>query len=153
LLKRLSKRREVSSIVALVAPRRGQPAQVFARHFRGSVHGGQVVVALRHFRRKVGHPLVVVWDRLQAHRSKEVRRFLDAHPEDFHVEWLPAYSPEVNPEEQCNAFVKKSMLNAAPSSVEELHRMVRGRFTRLQHRPDMLRRFFEHAGLPVNRTT
>src|SRR5437762_5178190 len=41
LLRRVSQRRELSSIVALVAPV-GRPARLYARHFRGSIHGAQV---------------------------------------------------------------------------------------------------------------
>src|SRR5437016_1912891 len=37
-LKRVSQRREVSSVVALVAPLDG-PARLYARHFCGSIHG------------------------------------------------------------------------------------------------------------------
>ena len=61
MLRRVSKRREVSSIVAVTPDGR-----LFARHFRGSVSSEEVILALRHFRRGVGAPLLVVWDRLNA---------------------------------------------------------------------------------------
>jgi hypothetical protein len=49
--RRLSKRREVSSVVALT------PAgQLYARHVRGSVSSQVVIRALRPFRRQIGHP-------------------------------------------------------------------------------------------------
>src|SRR3712207_7027164 len=38
--------------------------------------------------------------------------FLAAHPQDFAVAYLPAYAPELNPEEPCNACVKRAMENA-----------------------------------------
>ena len=66
-LRRVSQRREVSSIVALVAPL-GGPARLYARHVRGTVHAEQVVAALRYFRRRIGQPLVVAWDRSNASR-------------------------------------------------------------------------------------
>ena len=50
-LRRVSKRREVSSIVAVTPDGR-----LYARHFRGSISSETVIVALRHFRRKVGAP-------------------------------------------------------------------------------------------------
>jgi transposase len=153
-LRRLSQRREVSSIAALVAPlgprgAAGDRPRLYARHFRGSIHGEQVIVALRYFRRRLGRPLVVVWDRLQAHRAKVVAAFVAAHPDDYAIEWLPAYAPDLNPEELCNGAVKRDLLNAAPSSVEELHHMARRGFTRLGRRPAELRSFFRHAGLSV----
>jgi transposase len=147
-LRRLSQRREVSSIVALVAPL-GRPARLYARHFRGSIHGQQVVIALRHVRRQIGQPLIVVWDRLNAHRAKLVQAFVAAHPDDYRLEWLPPYAPELNPEELCNGAVKRELLNALPASVPELHRQARRAFLRLGRRSTSLRGFFAHAGLAV----
>jgi len=123
-LKRLSQRREVSSIVALVAPLDGPP-RLHARHFRGTIHGAQVIVALRYFRRRIGRPLIVIWDRLAAHKSGEVTAFLAAHPDDYEIEWLPDYAPELNPEELCNGAVKRELLNAVPDSVDALLRQAR----------------------------
>jgi transposase len=145
-LKRVSQRREVSTIAALVAPLDG-PARLYARHFRGTIHGEQVIAALRYFRRRIGRPLVVAWDRLNAHRAKPVQAFVAAHPDDYQLEWLPPYAPELNPEELCNGWIKREMQNAVPGSADELRHLARRSFRRLGRRPDLLRTFFHHAGL------
>jgi transposase len=150
ILRRLSQRREVSSIVALVAPL-GGPARLYARHFRGGIHAEQVVTALRYFRRRIGQPLIVVWDRLNAHRAKLVQAFVAAHPDDYQLEWLPPYAPELNPEELCNGAVKRELLNALPASIAELHHQARRAFLRLGHRSNHLNGYFAHAGLSVPR--
>ena len=87
---------------------------MYARHFRGSIHGEQVLVALRHFRRRINQPLVVVWDRLNAHRAKPVQAFVAAHPADYRLEWLPPYAPDLNPEGLCNGAVKRDLLEHHP---------------------------------------
>ena len=138
----------MSSIVALIAPLHGPPA-LRARHFRGAIHGEEVIVALRYFRQRIGRPLTVVWDRLSAHKAQEVSAFLAAHPADYQVEWLPAYAPDLNPEELCNGAVKRELLNAAPASVDLLLHQTRRSFLRLGRRPDLLRGFFRHVGLDV----
>jgi len=148
----VSKRREVTTTAGLVAPLHG-PARLFARHVRGSVRWPQVLVALRHFRRLVGRPLVVVWDRLNAHRAQPVQAFVAAHPADYRLEWLPPYAPELNPEELCNGAVKRALQNAAPASVAELYRQARRAFRRLDHQPALLQSFFRHTGLRVTRST
>jgi len=147
-LRRLSGRREVSTIAGLVAPLDG-PARLFARHVRGSVRWPEVLAALRHFRRRAGRPLVVVWDRLSAHRAKPVQAFVAAHPADYRLEWLPPYAPELNPEELCNGAAKRALLNAVPRSVDELHRLARRAFVRLGRQPALLHSFFRHTGLPL----
>jgi transposase len=108
-----------------------------------------VIVALRYFRRRVGRPLIVVWDRLNAHRAKPVQDFVAAHPADYQLEWLPPYAPDLDPEELCNGAVKRDLLNAAPGSVDELQRLARHGFRRLGRRPELLQSFFRHAGLRV----
>jgi transposase len=143
-LRRVSKRREVSSIVAVTPDGR-----LYARHFRGSISSQRVILALRHFRRKVGGPLFVVWDQLNAHRARRTAAFLAAHPRDFAVAFLPAYAPDLNPEEPCNACAKRATENALPDSVADLHRLARREFRRLQHRPELIVGCFRHAGLPV----
>ena len=125
--------------------------RLFARHLRGSVSSRTVIQALRYFRRQVGTPLLVVWDRLNAHRARATAAFLAAHPQDFAVAYLPAYAPELNPEEQCNAYVKRAMENAVPDTVDDLHRLARREFRRLQRYPAKIVSFFRHAGLSVPR--
>jgi transposase len=134
----------VSSIVAITPDGR-----LHARHFRTSVSSETVILDLRYFRRKIGTPLLVVWDQLNAHRSQVTIAFIAAHAQDFAVAYLPAYAPDLNPEEQCNACVKRTMENALPGSVEDLHHLVRREFARLQRRPEMIVSFFRHAGLSV----
>jgi transposase len=140
----VSKRREVSSIVAITPDGR-----LYARHVRSSISSETVISALRSFRRQIGTPLLVVWDRLNAHRSKLTTAFITAHAQDYAVAYLPAYAPELNPEEQCNALVKRAMENALPGSVADLHRLARREFCRLQRRPEVIVRFFRHVGLSV----
>ena len=148
ILRRVSQRREVSSIAALVAPLDGPP-RLYARHFPGGIHGEQVRVALRYFRRCIGRGLVVLWDHLPAHQAQAVADFVAARPADYQLEWLPPYAPEVNPEEQCNGVVKQEVLNAQPDSVPELQRLARRSFRRLGRRPTVLRGFFDHVGLDL----
>ena len=149
MLRRVSKRREVSSIVAVTAPLDGRLPALYARHVLGTIHGEEVIGALRYFRTKIGHRLIIVWDHLAAHRKTCVRDFLAQHPKDFRVEWLPGYAPELNPEEQCNNCVKLAMLNALPDTDDALRRLARVTFQRLARKPHLLYHFFQHAGLSV----
>ena len=76
-----------------------------------------------------------------------------AHTRDYAVAYLPAYAPELNPEEQANAWVKRRMANALPASITELAALARTSFRLLQHRPTLIRHFFQHAGLYVKPQT
>ena len=100
-LRRISKRREVSTAVALTVSGR-----ISKRHFDHAVRGADFVAFLRHLQRWLPGPLLVIWDRLQVHRSAEVKSYLGEHPE-IPVEVLPSYAPDLNPEEGCHCSVKR----------------------------------------------
>ncbi|MGH7627379.1 MAG: transposase, partial [Gemmatimonadaceae bacterium] len=61
------------------------------------------------------------------------------------MEYLPAYAPELHPEERANAWVKRQMANALPTSVTALTAraaLARSSFRQLQHQPAPIRHFF-----------
>src|SRR3712207_8131829 len=79
-LRRLSKRREVSSVVAVTPAGR-----LYAPHVRGSVSSRGVIRALGHFPGKIGRPLLVVWDRPNAPRAHRTAAFPARPARDFAV--------------------------------------------------------------------
>src|SRR5512143_328891 len=67
------------------------------------------------------------------------------------VELLPAYSPELNPEEYCHGNVKQGLKNARPTCKSEMRSMLDRGFASLRHRPDLLLSFFHRACLSVRK--
>jgi transposase len=71
-------------------------------HFRlysGSINKERAVEFLQHPMRHIPGDILIVWDRLTAHRSRFVREFIEAQEGRIEVGWLPAYAPELNPAE------------------------------------------------------
>jgi transposase len=114
----VSKRREWSTVIALTLS-----GKIDQRHFEHAIGATDILIALRHFQRFIARPMIIIWDRLHAHRAVIVQDYVAAHP-DIEVEWLPPYAPDVNPEEGCHGHVKQHLRNAAPTSVSDL----RGRY-------------------------
>ena len=124
-------RREVTSIVALTAPLRpSERSRIVARHIEGSVHGPDIIAFLRYLRRNWAAGPYGWRGTGSGHRAADVRTLLAA-PAGLRAYLLPAYSPDLNPEVQCNASVKKALLNSLPQSIEELRRQARREFRRL----------------------
>jgi transposase len=144
ILRRVSQRRALSTVIGLTLSGR-----IYKRHFEQAIGGDDIVVALRHFQRHVPGPLLLIWDRLNAHRAAVVKKYLGTHPE-IEVHWLPPYAPDLNPEEGCHGNVKQHLRNAQPSGASELRAGVDRGFARLRRRPDLILGFFRHAGLNVN---
>jgi hypothetical protein len=75
-----------------------------------NVHAQDIVDYLRKLKAQLGGPLTVLWDNGRVHdRAKLVRAFLAEHPE-IHTERLPAYAPELNPDELVWAWTKYGRL-------------------------------------------
>src|SRR5262249_31363348 len=65
--------------------------------------------------------LLIVWDRLPAHRSRLVREFLDSLGGQMVIEYLPPYAPELNPVEYLWGHWKQHTLpNVCPKDLWQL---------------------------------
>jgi len=90
----------------------------------------------------------LIWDRARTHTSRKAQDYLSEYPE-IHVELLPAYAPELNPEEYCHGNIKQHLRNARPFNKNQIRSMLDRGFARLRRRPDLLLSFFHAAGLSV----
>jgi hypothetical protein len=123
--------------------------KMYKRHVEHAMNGAGILLALRHFQRYIAGPMIIIWDRLNAHRAVIVQEYIAAHPE-LEVEWLPPYAPDLNPEEGYHGHVKQHLRNAAPMNTSDIRVQVDRGVARLRQRPDLLLGFFRHAGLNVN---
>jgi putative transposase len=145
-LKRVTKfRRETSTMVGLTIS-----GKIFKRHFDGSVNAEKLIGGLEHFRRHIGRPMILIWDRSRIHRAQIVTDYLEKYP-DIHREYLPGYAPELNPEEYCHGNVKRRLKNAIFHSKSDIRCGLNDGFSRLRKRPDILLGCFQHAGLNLKR--
>jgi transposase len=115
-----------------------------------NVHGEDVVDFLRQLKRQVGRPLTVLWDRSQVHgKSQVVQAYLAKHPEIV-AENLPAYAPELNPDELVWGWTKHGRLaNLAAEDTDELAEHVIDQLVYLQQQRHLLASFVEKTKLPL----
>ncbi|WP_455770114.1 IS630 family transposase [Streptomyces cinereoruber] len=89
------------------------------------------------------HKVHLVVDGHSAHRSKKVRDWLTAHPDDVELHFLPPYSPELNPDELVNADLKHSLPKQHRARDQaELAAGTRRFFRRRQRQPHIVRGYF-----------
>jgi len=136
-------RRVLSTAIALT-----MSGKIYKCHFEGFIKSDQVIATLEHVLRHVPGKIILIWDRARTHKSRKTQTFLAAHPE-ICVEELPAYAPELNPEEYCHGNVKHHLKNARLTDKAQMRQMLNRGFARLRHRPDLLLSFLHAAGLSV----
>lgn len=117
--------------------------------FSGAIGSLDAIAFLREIHRYYGRKVLIILDRLSSHIS--ARHFFEyVHPDWFEFEYLPPYSPELNPVEQCwNQMKNVLMANFVPLSVEELESKALECAQVINNDPMLLASFFHHAKLAL----
>lgn len=94
-------------------------------------------------------PVIVVVDGHPAHKSAKVRQLLDQYEGRLRLYILPAYSPELNPDELVWNWVKSQHVgkDSGIRNKEDLMEAVRSALHSLQKKASLIKRFFEHPDL------
>ena len=110
--------------------------------------GTSVVRFLSHLLRQIRGKVIVIWDGARIHRCKQVKAFLAAGAaQRLRLIRLPAYAPELNPDEGVWRWLKRSLGNVCCVDLPELKDELRRAMGRLRARPQLIVSFFRHAGL------
>jgi transposase len=122
--------------------------QLFTQIHDGTITGTEVVAFLRHLEQHLPGPLVVIWDGASIHKGRAVQRFLaSGHAARLHLEVLPGYAPELNPDEGVWHTLKdKELANLACADLPQLRRELQGAIGRLRRHPELIRGYFREAG-------
>jgi transposase len=116
-----------------------------------SYDGTAVVKFLRVLLRKISGKIVVIWDGAPIHRSQEIKTFLKGRAgKRLHLEQLPGYAPDLNPDEGIWQYLKRVELgNVCCTDLDHLHtQLIRAR-ERLRHKRDIIRSCSRQCGYLV----
>ena len=97
-----------------------------------AANGFGPLVGLRRF--AGGEKVILIWDHLPAHRSREMKQFLRSQWQWLQIEWLPRYAPDLNPTEGVwNNIKGKELANLCPDHIDEATVAFRRGLHRLSH--------------------
>jgi hypothetical protein len=114
-----------------------------------NAHTPDVVRFLSHVHDHLRRPLLLVCDRLSAHRSA-VRQLGEGGCVWLRVEWLPGYAPELDPVENIwNQSKYGDLANCIPEDIIQLHDTLDKLFQEYRADPARLFSFFHAAHLPI----
>jgi len=142
-------RQKISAIGGLsISPRRRRLGWYLQLHRDIGIRQEQIVAFLRHLLRHLRGPLVVVWDNLGVHNGRALRAWL-RRCRRVHLEILPPYDPELNPNEYGWAYLKGGPLaNACPNDVADLEDRVVVAAESARTHQALLRAFVRGTKLP-----
>lgn len=117
----------------------------FAIHDQ-NIKTDEVEEFIRDVQRQMRKDLIVVMDRLPAHRSAAHRLLGDG----FEIEWLPGYAPDLNPPEALWSQAKyNDLANFVPDDTRDLEVEAEFAMENAQGNQRMLKSFFHAAKLPI----
>jgi transposase len=131
------------SAIGSVTPKGRLFMQMQERAYRAE----DVVRFLGMLLRKISGKLLIIWDGSPIHRAKVVKQFLSSPMgKRVHLERLPGYAPELNPQEQVwNLLKRRELKNLCCQDLIHLgQELVRAK-ERLRHRKTILQHCFAHA--------
>ncbi len=125
--------------------------QLFTLTRRRALTSVESIAFLGHVRRMVGRKLLVVWDGSPIHCSNKVKSFLANGGAQFvQLEKLPAYAPDLNPDESAWQHLKHVELrNLCCRDLDHLSVELNLAVKRLRKKPPLIQSFFAGAGLNI----
>ncbi len=113
--------------------------------------GPDSVHFLKHLRAQLDRKLLVIWDGSPIHRAQEVKTYLaDGAAKHIHLERLPSYAPELNPDEGTWKHLKHVELrNVCCLDLADLYHELELAIVRLRRQPWLVRSFFGDARLAI----
>ncbi len=140
--------KKVSAIAGLcVSPTRDNIRLYFRLHTQTNINSLLITDFLKILLRQLGRPVVLIWDRLLAHRSIATGNFIRKTAK-LHAFYLPPYAPELNPVEYSWSYLKYNPLANLPiTDVYQLAVTAHHHGRVLQRNPLLLRSFMKHSPL------
>lgn len=94
--------------------------------------------------------LYIFWDNIMIHRIKKVKKFLGDNNDRLITRRIPAYSPELNPDEFVwNVLKCQELPNFCPDSSGELESTVLEKMMKLKDDPARVRKTVRGSKLPL----
>jgi transposase len=112
-------------------------------------HGDDVVRFLKHVLHHIAGKLLIMWDGASIHRAQAIKDFLSAGAaQRIHLERLPGYAPDLNPDEGIWSYLKyRELKNVVCQNRTELRYELRLAVARLRHKRQVIQGCIAQAGL------
>lgn len=128
------------NVISAISPR----GRLWFRCYKGTLTAGRFLEFLSDLLADTSRPIVLVMDRHPAHRAALVRRFLLANKRRISGHYLPAYAPELNPDEHVWSALKGMFRRDTLEQDESFVDAVDQAMSTIKESKGLVRSFFAH---------
>ncbi len=137
---RLKINRESLNMISAVT----NQGKVRFRLFEGSMNAKRLITFMKGLNKDAKRKVILILDNLRVHHARPVKDWVAEHAESIEICYLPAYSPELNPDEYLTCDLKYGVRTGVPArSKQDLKSKTRGHMRKLQNTPARVRKYFE----------
>ena len=125
--------------------------QLLMQMQEAAYQGTDIVQFLGHVMRHIEGKLLILWDGASIHRSQAIKDSLSAGAaKRIHIERLPGYAPDLNPDEGIWSYLKyRELKNVVCANQIELRYELRLAVARLRHKRHVIQGCITQAGLTL----
>lgn len=136
---RVSGTRRRVNVISAISPR----GRLWFRCYRGMLTAQLYTEFLQALLQDVRGRIVLVHDRHPAHVAAATRRYIAQHRNRLSVHSLPAYAPDLNPDEHVWAYLKQSFRSSPMTPDEDMDHRVSESMTAIAADRALVRKFFD----------
>jgi len=137
---RLNATREGINMISAVT----NQGKVRFRLVEGSMNADRLIDFMTRLIKATDRKVILILDNLRVHHSRPVKAWLKDHEDEIEVCYLPAYSPELNPDEYLTCDLKHGVHTGTPArSKKDLKKKTIRHMRKLQKTPARVCKYFE----------
>lgn len=138
---RLSAKRTSCNMISAIT----NQGKVRFQIYESNMNAKLLIDFMRRLIRDAKRKVLLILDNLRVHHAKKVKIWVSENKENIEVFYLPAYSPELNPDEYLNCDLKAGVHSGPPArDKNQLKKKIRGHMRMLQRNQDRVASYFRH---------
>ena len=138
---RLSAKRERVNLISSIT----NQGKVRFMVYQGTMNAQRLIIFLKRLIRDAGRKIYLILDNLRVHHSRIVKEWVENNKEKIELYYLPAYSPELNPDEYLNCDLKAGVHSKVPARTSaQLKKKTISHLRMLQKKPARVTKYFKH---------
>ena len=138
---KLSAKRSSTNMISAIT----NQGKVRFQIYDGRMNADQLIQFMKRLIKDAKRKVFLILDNLRVHHAKKVTQWLAKHSEQIEVFYLPAYSPELNPDEYLNCDLKAGIHSKRPARTQkQLKAKVLSHMRMLQKQPKRVVKYFRH---------